>query len=140
MANENNHSDGDSIWDVVTRRCFDAVGDQSIYMYMYSFIYMFLIFIKKKEEEQMFLFTLNATFVFLLTGKHITLVSHSRYVGHCLEAAKELAGIGIEAEVRVCCFFRYLVMYKKIPKNMCADRLQQSFIYYFMFRPATLNN
>lgn len=32
-------------------------------------------------------------------GKHVTLVSHSRYVGHCLEAANELAGIGIEAEI-----------------------------------------
>jgi len=32
-------------------------------------------------------------------GKHVTLVSHSRPVGFCLEAAKELAGIGIEAEV-----------------------------------------
>ena len=96
---------------------------------------MFLIYIKKEEEEekQKFLFTLSATFVFLLTGKHITLVSHSRYVGHCLEAAKELAGIGIEAEVRICCFFRYLVMYKKIPKNVFSNRLQQ-------FWPVTLNN
>lgn len=32
-------------------------------------------------------------------GKHITLVSFSRYVGHCLEAATELAGKGIECEV-----------------------------------------
>lgn len=38
-------------------------------------------------------------YLFLFTGKHVTLVSHSRYVGHCLEAANELAGIGIEAEV-----------------------------------------
>lgn len=38
-------------------------------------------------------------YFFLFTGKHVTLVSHSRYVGHCLEAANELAGIGIEAEV-----------------------------------------
>lgn len=27
-------------------------------------------------------------------------MAHSRYVGHCLEAANELAGIGIEAEVK----------------------------------------
>jgi len=32
-------------------------------------------------------------------GKHVTLVAHSRPVGFCLEAAKELASIGIEAEV-----------------------------------------
>ncbi|KAK3109187.1 hypothetical protein FSP39_024835 [Pinctada imbricata] len=32
-------------------------------------------------------------------GKHVTLVSHSRYVGHCLEAANELAGKGVECEV-----------------------------------------
>jgi len=32
-------------------------------------------------------------------GKHITIVAHSRPVGAVLEAAKELAGIGIEAEV-----------------------------------------
>lgn len=32
-------------------------------------------------------------------GNHITLVSHSRYVGHCLEAANELAGQGVECEV-----------------------------------------
>lgn len=33
------------------------------------------------------------------TGKHITLVSHSKAVETCLDAAKELAGKGIEAEV-----------------------------------------
>jgi len=32
-------------------------------------------------------------------GKHVTLVSHSKPVGLCLEAAAELAGAGIEAEV-----------------------------------------
>merc|ERR1719244_1889944 len=32
-------------------------------------------------------------------GKHITLVSHSRSVGTCLEAADTLAGEGIESEV-----------------------------------------
>lgn len=32
-------------------------------------------------------------------GKHVTLVSHSRFVGTCLDAAKELAGIGVECEV-----------------------------------------
>jgi len=32
-------------------------------------------------------------------GKHITLVAHSKSVETCLEAAKELAGKGIEAEV-----------------------------------------
>lgn len=32
-------------------------------------------------------------------GKHITIVAHSRPVDFCLAAAKELAGIGIEAEV-----------------------------------------
>lgn len=32
-------------------------------------------------------------------GKHVTIVSHSRPVDFCLIAAKELAGIGIEAEV-----------------------------------------
>lgn len=32
-------------------------------------------------------------------GKHVTLVSFSRAVATCLEAAKELATIGIEAEV-----------------------------------------
>lgn len=33
------------------------------------------------------------------TGKHVTLVSHSRSVGFCLDAAKQLAGLGVEAEV-----------------------------------------
>ncbi|XP_055881340.1 pyruvate dehydrogenase E1 component subunit beta, mitochondrial-like [Biomphalaria glabrata] len=32
-------------------------------------------------------------------GKHITLVSHSKCVGTCLDAAKELAGQGIDCEV-----------------------------------------
>ena len=32
-------------------------------------------------------------------GKHVTIVSHSRFVGVCLDAAKELAGIGVECEV-----------------------------------------
>jgi len=33
------------------------------------------------------------------SGKHVTLVSHSRPVGICLEAAKELEQLGIECEV-----------------------------------------
>ncbi|KAL4226859.1 hypothetical protein ACF0H5_014838 [Mactra antiquata] len=32
-------------------------------------------------------------------GKHCTLVSHSKFVGTCLDAANELAGIGVECEV-----------------------------------------
>jgi len=32
-------------------------------------------------------------------GKHVTIVAQSRPVGFALEAAKELAGVGIEAEV-----------------------------------------
>lgn len=32
-------------------------------------------------------------------GKHITLVAHSKAVELCLQAANELAGAGIEAEV-----------------------------------------
>ena len=32
-------------------------------------------------------------------GNHVTLVAFSRYVGHCLEAANELAGQGVECEV-----------------------------------------
>ncbi|KAL3852365.1 hypothetical protein ACJMK2_016019 [Sinanodonta woodiana] len=32
-------------------------------------------------------------------GNHITLVAHSRLVGVCLDAAKELAGMGVECEV-----------------------------------------
>ena len=36
---------------------------------------------------------------FQLSGTHITLVSHSIAVGRCLEAAKELAGQGVECEV-----------------------------------------
>jgi pyruvate dehydrogenase E1 component beta subunit len=37
--------------------------------------------------------------VVFVAGKHVTLVSHSRPVGFCLEAAAELAGAGIECEV-----------------------------------------
>ena len=33
-------------------------------------------------------------------GKHITLVSHSKSVGFCLEAAEQLASEGISCEVR----------------------------------------
>ncbi|XP_071081694.1 pyruvate dehydrogenase E1 component subunit beta, mitochondrial-like [Haliotis cracherodii] len=33
------------------------------------------------------------------TGSHVTLVSHSRCVGTCLQAAEELAGQGVECEV-----------------------------------------
>lgn len=32
-------------------------------------------------------------------GQHVTLVAHSKPVGLCLEAAKELEGMGIDAEV-----------------------------------------
>lgn len=34
-----------------------------------------------------------------ISGTHVTLVSHSRYVGHCLDAAAVLAKEGIECEV-----------------------------------------
>lgn len=34
-----------------------------------------------------------------LVGKHVTIVAHSRAVEFALEAARELAGVGIEAEV-----------------------------------------
>lgn len=37
--------------------------------------------------------------VCVCTGKHVTLVSHSKSVGTCLEAAKLLAGEGVECEV-----------------------------------------
>ena len=32
-------------------------------------------------------------------GKHVTLVSHARFVGVCMNAAKELAGTGVECEM-----------------------------------------
>jgi pyruvate dehydrogenase E1 component beta subunit len=35
-----------------------------------------------------------------VAGDHVTLVSHSKGVQHCLEAAEELKGGGINAEVR----------------------------------------
>lgn len=35
----------------------------------------------------------------LVPGSHVTLVSHSRYVGHCLDAAAVLTKEGIECEV-----------------------------------------
>ena len=35
-------------------------------------------------------------------GKHVTLVAHSRAVGAAIDAAKELAGIGVECEVGGC--------------------------------------
>ena len=35
------------------------------------------------------------------SGKHCTLVSNSKYVGTCLDAAQELAGIGVECEVGI---------------------------------------
>lgn len=35
----------------------------------------------------------------VFAGSHITLVAHSIAVGKCLDAAKELAGKGIECEV-----------------------------------------
>ena len=35
----------------------------------------------------------------VLPGKHMTLVSHSKPVGLCLEAAKELETLGIQCEV-----------------------------------------
>lgn len=37
--------------------------------------------------------------LFFFSGNHITLVSHSRYVGYCLDAAAVLAKEGIECEV-----------------------------------------
>ena len=36
---------------------------------------------------------------FKILGKHVTIVSHSRPVGFCLEAAKELETAGIDCEV-----------------------------------------
>lgn len=46
-----------------------------------------------------FRFNNNPNQFFHVSGKHITLVAHSKAVETCLEAAKELAGKGIEAEV-----------------------------------------
>lgn len=37
--------------------------------------------------------------IWVFLGKHVTLVAHSKAVETCLDAAKELAGKGIEAEV-----------------------------------------
>lgn len=45
-------------------------------------------------------------FLFYITGKHITIVGHSKAVGTALDAAKELEGLGIDSEV--CFEFRSL--------------------------------
>lgn len=36
---------------------------------------------------------------FCVSGTHVTMVTHSRYVSHCLDAAAVLAKEGIECEV-----------------------------------------
>ena len=46
-----------------------------------------------------------------IVGTHITLVSHSRYVGFCLEAAQQLAGQGIECEVFISRNIHIAVLY-----------------------------
>ncbi len=42
---------------------------------------------------------LFVTFELVVAGKHVTVVSHSRPVGFCLDAAKELETLGIDCEV-----------------------------------------
>ncbi len=42
---------------------------------------------------------LSCNIFWLLPGKHVTIVAHSRPVGFCLEAAKELEAQGIDCEV-----------------------------------------
>lgn len=41
----------------------------------------------------------NANLEMYIVGNHVTLVAHSRSVGVCLDAAKELEAIGVECEV-----------------------------------------
>ncbi|KAM9134236.1 pyruvate dehydrogenase E1 component subunit beta, mitochondrial isoform 2-T2 [Pangshura tecta] len=48
-------------------------------------------------------------------GTHVTLVSHSRSVGHCLEAAAVLVKEGVECEV---CYGRILVPGEEIPCSL----------------------
>ena len=42
---------------------------------------------------------LNSVLLLCASGTHVTLVSHSRYVSFCLDAAAVLAKEGIECEV-----------------------------------------
>ena len=54
-------------------------------------------------------------------GKHLTLVSHSRSVGYCLEAAEQLSAEGISCEVshglllscKIAALLMVVIMYKQ---------------------------
>lgn len=69
--------------------------------------FQIVLFLSKKQHSKAFyqkcslqshwLFPLSE--FFLVSGTHVTLVSHSRYVSHCLDAAAVLAKEGIECEV-----------------------------------------
>lgn len=59
---------------------------------------------KGAQEKCFFVYVFFSGFVSFLTpvsvpGTHVTLVAHSRPVGHCLEAASILAKEGVECEV-----------------------------------------
>lgn len=59
---------------------------------------------KGAQEKCFFVHVFFSGFVSFLTpvsvpGTHVTLVAHSRPVGHCLEAASILAKEGVECEV-----------------------------------------
>lgn len=78
----------------------------SLQCLMKHLVKIFCYQLAKQELKKLVSFEVFITFKQLVPnlenyslGKHITLVAHSKAVETCLEAAKELAGKGIEAEV-----------------------------------------
>lgn len=73
------------------------------------------------------------------SGNHVTLVSHSRGVQSCLEAAKELTGSGIDAEVINLRSLRPLGMLDHDPSEQrsAAIKLRMIFISLQIWRRLT---
>lgn len=70
--------------------------------YCIIYLHLYILSIDQYLLLLVFLFHCNKIFPktnWFVTGKHITVVAHSKAVEIALDAAKELAGKGIEAEV-----------------------------------------
>lgn len=62
----------------------------------------------------------NDLFFFVcVSGSHITMVSHSRFVGHCLDAAAVLAKEGIECEVEERFHLQHVIRARPASTRFC---------------------
>ena len=108
------------MWDVVTCRCFDAVGDPNIYMYMYSFIYMFLIYIKKRRRRKTEVFVYIECYICVSFDRKTHHFSISFKICRALFRGSKRIGRHWNRSWSKSLLLLYISCnVKKIPKNVC---------------------